>query len=322
MRKHDVRKWLHAILDLVPVILIPVFMVYSHRHSLTEQTTVDVQYKYQSNEVNSVDDLVVGNSYLFDFMYLSSTYNGDISGLNYNGVIFDFVPNFYYIDSNNDYHNEVIKVSDVDLCLVSTTAFSSTLRNTGNNLIKEFLIASSYNHDGLESTPRPVFMLGWYNIRSNSNEIYEQYRYSSYSNPVFIRFKCVVTIESNSLYLSDDIISCLSVVPDYLNTIDSVDVNDTSSSIMNVFLDNFNNSINKYFNFTNVFNFGDIYNFLNTNLFGGNAPTIMFSIYNILVYEFLIDMLFIIYGVFMFIIDFINRMMDEAFNRSHLGGGR
>ena len=36
MRKHDVRKWLHAVLDLLPVILIPVFMIYSHRHTLTK----------------------------------------------------------------------------------------------------------------------------------------------------------------------------------------------------------------------------------------------------------------------------------------------
>ena len=66
MRKHDVRKWLHAILDLLPVLLIPVFMIYSHRHTLTERTEVDIQYKYQSNEVNTLDDLVVDNIYYLD----------------------------------------------------------------------------------------------------------------------------------------------------------------------------------------------------------------------------------------------------------------
>ena len=34
MRKTDVRKWIHAVLDMLPLIVIPVFMVYSHRHTI------------------------------------------------------------------------------------------------------------------------------------------------------------------------------------------------------------------------------------------------------------------------------------------------
>ena len=40
MRKTSPRKWLHACLDLLPVILIPVFMIYSHRHDVTENVSV------------------------------------------------------------------------------------------------------------------------------------------------------------------------------------------------------------------------------------------------------------------------------------------
>lgn len=281
MRKHDVRKWLYAILDLVPVILIPVFMVYSHRHTLTEQTSVDIQYKYQSNEVESIDDLVAGNIYQLN-----------CAGLGI-GEVFYNRDEFLYIQLLSDLEVDYNYLSVDDTYTEQLYKFTS---NTFLRLVNDYdAYIDVYDFEEQR-------YIGDYSIR---------YFYNSYflSNCIF---RLLENGTSNSQIIA---------YTDY-NVIESVQVNDTSSSIMNVFLDNFNNSINKYFNFTNVFNFGDIYNFLNTNLFGGNAPTIMFSIYNILVYEFLIDMLFIIYGVFMFIIDFINRMMDEAFNRSRLGGGR
>ena len=40
MRKNTARHWLHATLDLLPVILIPVFMIYSHRHDLSTDITI------------------------------------------------------------------------------------------------------------------------------------------------------------------------------------------------------------------------------------------------------------------------------------------
>ena len=79
MRKHTARHWLHAALDLLPIILIPVFMIYSHRHSMTTQTTVDIQYKYETNDVNNYNDVITGNVYYWNY-----TLDND-SGYDYTG---------------------------------------------------------------------------------------------------------------------------------------------------------------------------------------------------------------------------------------------
>ena len=66
MRKNSARKWLHFTLDLLPLVAIPLFMIYSHRHTLTERTDVEITYKYQTNDVENVDDLIEGNLYHFN----------------------------------------------------------------------------------------------------------------------------------------------------------------------------------------------------------------------------------------------------------------
>ena len=45
MRANDARKWLHAGLDLLPLILIPVFMIYSHRHTI-DSGSMTINHKY------------------------------------------------------------------------------------------------------------------------------------------------------------------------------------------------------------------------------------------------------------------------------------
>ena len=73
--KHD-----HKLTDILKVLIFAIFLMlpfmvycpnalyYGHNeHSTNErQTTVDIQYKYQSNEVTNLDDLVEGNIYNFN----------------------------------------------------------------------------------------------------------------------------------------------------------------------------------------------------------------------------------------------------------------
>ena len=89
MRKNSARKWLHVTLNLLPLLAIPVFMIYSHRHTLTERTDVEITYKYDTNEVNDVNDLVVGNVYHSDSLYLEYGYEYSILILSTDDPSFD-----------------------------------------------------------------------------------------------------------------------------------------------------------------------------------------------------------------------------------------
>lgn len=82
MRKNSPRKWLHACLDLLPVILIPVFMIYSHRHDVTQDFEVveEVPSYYESNEVETKEDLNINNIYYWNDSWNNPT---SVSTLNY-----------------------------------------------------------------------------------------------------------------------------------------------------------------------------------------------------------------------------------------------
>ena len=103
------------------------------------------------------------------------------------------------------------------------------------------------------------------------------------------------------------------------NVIESVQVNDSTSSVTDVFVDNFTNTVNTKFNFAQMFNFNDIWSWLNTNLFNNISSPLAYAIYNIIIYEFLMDILFIIYGVFMFIIDFCECLLEKPFDKVKRG---
>ena len=55
------------------VFFIPSCLYYSFNENATNTETTTINYKYQSNEVNSLDDLVVGNVYLLNSYDLGLT---------------------------------------------------------------------------------------------------------------------------------------------------------------------------------------------------------------------------------------------------------
>ena len=71
------------------------------------------------------------------------------------------------------------------------------------------------------------------------------------------------------------------------------------------------NPIHDYMNFNNVFNFGQIYDWLQLNIFGGTAPLSVFIVWNIVLYEFLMDLIFLLYLLFMFFIDCCTNLIDR-----------
>lgn len=66
--------WLYAVLMFLPLVMfLPSCLYYSLNKYATNETTTEINYKYQSNEVNTLDDLVEGNIYSFNCYAL--TYN-------------------------------------------------------------------------------------------------------------------------------------------------------------------------------------------------------------------------------------------------------
>lgn len=276
MRKNSARKWLHFTLDLLPLIAIPVFMVYAHRHTLTERTNVEINYKYETNEVDSADDLIEGNIY---HLYIN------------NESVDNFVLDGGYINMR------LVNVVDYNFTGVDITIddiIYST--NEPNGSIKLDLIFSHY--DCYFST---------YLVANDYNEYLINLSIADLNNFLLDCDFVFYDGEDFNVSFYDDIL----ITSSTYNEIESVNADTTNENILNVFYKDFTDTIDNYFNFDNVFTFGDIWQWFNTNMFVGNASPIAHAVYEIIVYEFIIDIMFLSYSVFMFIIDFTTDTLER-----------
>lgn len=272
MRKNSARRWLHFALDLLPIILIPVFMIYSHRHVLTETKDVDIQYKYQSNEVVDLyTDCVVGNIY--------------------------YVEEFGFGESS----------PNVNVYLLSFDSFS--VLDSYNTI--------DYNFDGYYSANNENYVIFSYQtnrqvITFHSDSYETSFDFDGDLNTYFTDaiFYCDNAQDLNTFVTYLDNSWAFPEYTDY-NVIESVTVQDTNSDIMSVFINNFNTCVDNYFNFDNVFNFGQIKAWLTTNIFSGSMPAVINSVWQIFCYEFLMDLIFLLYALFMFFIDFCTNIIDR-----------
>lgn len=118
--------WLYATLMFLPLVFfIPSCLYYSFNEHATNTETTTINYKYESNEVNSINDLVVGNIYQFNtngtsiwglcpnandevfFQLLSdlSINNSNMDMDDYTASFIKFTPNTYlrFQNSNDEY---------------------------------------------------------------------------------------------------------------------------------------------------------------------------------------------------------------------------
>ena len=282
MRKNSPRKWLHACLDLLPVILIPVFMIYSHRHDVTEN--VQVNYKYQSNEVNSLYDIQMNKLYYMEKMEFAD----DI----------DFT-------AFNDFTIKIVKTSAItpqywqdefaDLTNIETLNATLYCSNTDNG-------AGYYTLTLFFDEEREY---SYYGVSAYYFVLHDLYFYIDNSLSV-TNFK---NFYNATKQIYPDEIN----LPQYtdFNVIESV--NTTNSNVMDSFMNKFNSTINTHFNMGNVFNLTGVYQWFNTNIFNGNAPQVIYSVWNIALYELVMDLLFLLYGLFMWFIDMVQHLMDKPF---------
>lgn len=90
------------IILLVPILILAVTFCLPNKVTRTDyaqnETRTEIVYRYQTNEVNSVDNLIVGNVYTFEFGYATDDYIIGSFG-------FDFV-SLYLDDSTHKIFNE------------------------------------------------------------------------------------------------------------------------------------------------------------------------------------------------------------------------
>ena len=303
MRKHSVRKWIHAILDLLPLLVIPIFAINIINRS-PEPLTVDydttetetvVTYKYQSNDVNSLNDLVEGNIYYFDF---------------YNSTLDSYIS----IGEGGHLMFEILQIDDYDFENYNISLDDSILSGTAHSNIS-FVINIS---DSFYST----FAIYFQDVYED-NDYFLQLDIGSLDNNDFtlngvcrlISILDITYLEDNTFSYTDynEIISVETVTTGTVVTYDDTDIG--SQFVYSLY-----HVTDKYFNMDDTFNMGSVYQWFSDNVFGGNPPLAVPIVWHVIVYEFIMDLLFLLYAVFMFLIDFCESFMERLFDKARNGG--
>ena len=300
MRKHSPRKWLHAILDLLPVIIIPIFAIYSHRHTIDSyEVTRDKYQVLDFNQKWNVNDLVE-TSYSFGSLSINEhklNFDFTSAGGQFNGGWFlsnCIEGHKYFLRST--YDNSISELSFFGFCNGYYLGFNliSTCSFTGN-------------YDFHLYYPQPVSQDVSISFYVNLFDLTQMF--GSGNEPTIQEFN---EMFPNDYY--DYTTSKKVLVQNGTETLNNTDIG--SQFVYALYT-----PIHDYFNLTQVGVFGDLYNWLQLNMFNGTAPISIFIVYHVILYEFIMDLIFLIYCVFMFVIDFTERLLDSLFDKS-FGGGK
>lgn len=292
MRKHKIRKILHGLLDLLPLIVIPVFMIYSHRHTINDYsvdtTETIVTPLYETNELNSVNDLVEGNIYHADELLISATH-----GTN------DFLIRFLTCQSVNwstnfdNRYEDDISIEDYK-CDVDN--YLDVYAN-GYTLNLWFTNFNAYYCMGIDEDYDETFLNCDFVI-INGIDNFKEY------------------VTDMDIFVDNFTSSDFNVYDVQVN--EGVILNDTD--IGSQFIYSLYNTTTKYFNTDSVFNLKDLHSWIENNMFKGNMPLGVTIVYHIVVYEFIMDIIFLIYAVLMFVVDFATDFLEYCFSWSRRGG--
>lgn len=303
MRKHDVRKWLHAILDLLPVILIPVFMIYSHRHEINDGS-IQVQEKLAIDFNQNVN--------IRDF---STTFNG-----------IDYVVSNGFVTANGTstarsnlqvFLNRPTAIDGSHQCLIkgvsggsASTYYISLVYYLNNS----YVTYTTFTNETIFYMPNGVdsFQLECVACQQSGQvvndlvfapQIYDLTKMFGVGNePTISAFNQLFPNDYYAYVVSDK----------FLVDGDLVTYDDTD--IMSQFTYQLYNSVDKYFNMGNVFHLNEVYDWFNLNIFNGQAPIYIFIVYQIVLYELIMDLLMLLYALFMWFIDMIEKLMEKPLN--------
>lgn len=319
MRKNSPRKWVHAILDLLPLLVIPIFAIYSQRHVIENNSVVVDEPNYISVRQGFVNGLpnnlehwrvpdetyylIFQNNSIFIDEWCDAPIETDLDlSITYGDVLyFSFDYSFYnaneqsldiYLNLSNG--GEITVVEGLSLSSSSGTYFVNYLCNDNQIVDVDLTNLVFFVYADIQSYFSSFNLFNLTQIFGSGNEPSANDFYT------FLNNRYLPYGEHELQYGTKQ-----------------VSYNDTD--IGSQFIYQMYNVTDKYFNFNQLFNMGSVYDWLNTNMFGGNAPLIVPIVWNIIVYELFMDIIFLFYAVFMFIVDFATNMVDSFLHKSSKG---
>lgn len=302
MRKNSPRKWLHAVLDLLPVILIPVFMIYSHRHAINDGSITIKEDKV-------LDFNQLGSPFVNTQYGLNVTFNDESGQFSIDGNGANNGPYIFKYPDQNDRRIGWYLVSGHKYYVRSNLTYNDGLRIQCyvNNNYYSPLINTIFGYDFTTTS----FANVWFYAPNNSvvdvenlyvNVFDLSQMYGIGNEPSITEFDNLFDGLYYPYVLHDDIL-----IRDFVtNTFNDTD-------IMSQFTYQLYNAVDKYFNMGNVFNLNGVYDWFNLNIFHGSAPIYIYVVWQIVLYEFVMDLLFLLYGLFMWFIDMVQHLMDKPF---------
>lgn len=320
MRKSTPRHWLHAVLDLLPVLLIPVFMIYSQRHDINNLTAevnnVETysfqQYVKNGKPTSDLANIIKPTEISSSYTYYSN--NGLYMALN-------------QFTNGNGYARPVFNsqlpiTSADDVIFVKFDILTSY--GSGTNLQAWFNDSNSLQTSNsfnlvIDSQPHTYMFLrngfGYSGSNINAFRFVIPYGYGvTISNVQAYNLTLIfgsgnepLSAEDFDNYLTDDYYD---FGVDYsFDVVNTIIYND--SDIGSQFIYQLYNVTDKYFNMSNVFGMNDVYKWFVSNIFNGNVPLVVPIVWNIILYEFILDLLFLLYGLFMWFIDMLKALIEK-----------
>lgn len=138
--------WLYAFVMFLPILAVgSTVLISTFNMSSKEQT--EITYKYETNEVNSNEDLIIGNIYHFKNYYIGSQ---STSNLVMSGVVFNIQTDFgFYLDDSAYSFNNILNYSSIYISDDSMFLYSPSDYNA-DNYIAGFSIDDALDYGTIE----------------------------------------------------------------------------------------------------------------------------------------------------------------------------
>ena len=164
-----------ALLLLLPgIMFLPSCFYYGFNEHATNTETTTINYKYESNEVNSLDDLVVGNIYEFDLQryFDESTVHDYIDLYNIEAIVtYDNEVNSNHVQYFTTYFLDIFTMLDGTTYYISLSndyygvdTFEIKVFDSDLQYIHLFLTYQSYELDSTFEDYSPYFKYTDYNV--------------------------------------------------------------------------------------------------------------------------------------------------------------
>lgn len=315
MRKNSPRKWLHAVLDLLPLVIIPIFAIYSHRHTIDSYDVTREKYQVVNFNQQYKDSYYNGFTYSGAIGEQYASASERVYTLNITEQYTSLLQMYRYftpydleLTIGHKYYASVYIYSNRTFPLtfrlypsIEGTSYSYNTPNAYSKL--EFINQANNN-----SYPKEFGIISGGSITLNVDDFITLKDYQLVDLTLMFGEGNEPSIaEYNQMFPNDyyDYTTSKKVlVQNGTETLNNTDIG--SQFVYALYT-----PIHDYMNFNNVFNFGKIYDWMQLNIFGGTAPLSVFIVWNIVLYEFLMDLIFLMYALFMFFIDFCTNLIDR-----------